>query len=105
MEPFTSDGNCPQCDLSGKNIRVYLNRGDLWECPQCHLQLQTVEEEYLGIGKTRGNGNLTEIKYDSRKMGTRILLREPTFSGVRHLINDESELLDYLSLCNLKSVY
>jgi hypothetical protein len=105
MEPFTSDGNCPQCDLSGKNIRVYLNKGDLWECPECHLQLHTVDEEYLGIDKERGNGKLTTIEYDTRRMGTRILLKDSTFNGDRHLILDESELLDYLSLCNLKSSY
>lgn len=105
MKPFTSDGNCPQCDLSGKYIRLHLNRGDLWECPQCHLQLQTVGDENLGISKIRGNGELSKIEYDTRKMGTRILLREPTFGGERHLIDDESVLLDYLSLCNLKSDY
>jgi hypothetical protein len=105
MEPFTSDGNCPQCDLSGNNIRVYLNKGDLWECPICHLQLQTIGEKDLGIVKARGNGKLTKIEYNFKKMGTRILLREPTFGNERHLIIDESELLDYLALCNLKSDY
>ena len=33
-----SDGYCPECLLDDKKIPMVINRGDLWECPECHLQ-------------------------------------------------------------------
>lgn len=103
MNQLISNGSCPQCDLSGQKYKVYLNKGDLWECPKCHLQLQTIADGYLGIGMERGNGYLKEQEYDSRIMGSRILLRSPLFEGDDRLIKDKSELIDYLKLCTLKS--
>jgi hypothetical protein len=75
MNQLMSNGNCPQCELSGEKHQVYLNRGDLWECPKCHLQLQSIETEFLEIGKERGNGHFSNLENDSVKLGTRILLK------------------------------
>ena len=103
MNQLMSNGNCPQCELSGEKIKVYLNTGDLWECPKCHLQLQTIAKEFLGIGMERGNGHLKYQEYDSVKMGTRILLRNTSFKGDDSIIKNKNELIEYLKLCNSKS--
>lgn len=105
MNQLKSNGVCPQCELSGENHKVYLNRGDLWECPKWHLQLQTIAKEFLGIGMERGNGHFSTLENDSVKLGTRILLRNLSFKGDDRIIKDKNELIDYLKLCNSKIKY
>jgi len=47
--PVITDGHCPQCQLKGESYLIQLNRMDYWECPNCNLQMQMLEKDYLGI--------------------------------------------------------
>lgn len=90
-------GACPECALSGKKIKLQLNRMDYWECSNCNLQLQIASDEHIGILLERGKGLLKETTYDSEKWGDKILVRKPLYQGDDCIFTNENELKDYLN--------
>jgi hypothetical protein len=51
-----ADGYCLQCELDNQQIPMQLNRGDFWECPNCHLQASGNGGRFM-LHRTRGVGD------------------------------------------------
>ncbi|MFZ4789358.1 MAG: hypothetical protein ACOYMW_00335 [Candidatus Competibacteraceae bacterium] len=55
------DGHCPECRLlRGNDEEMWLNRGDFFECPNCHLMVSLREPTMTAILRRRGNGNFRD---------------------------------------------
>lgn len=74
------DGLCPECLLQGQNQELWLNRGDLFECPECHLQISLASGLRAAVLRRRGKGDFVSLSdpYYSAKRHARglILVRE-----------------------------
>ncbi len=51
------DGICPQCLAEGNTVDMWLNSGDLFECPDCALLVAMAPLQRSVILRRRGNGN------------------------------------------------
>jgi rubredoxin len=93
-----SDGYCPQCALDDKQVEMSLNRGDYWECPECHLQAAGGSASFMILRK-RGEGKFQEPRvgataHISGAFLTRQSADEPFDSD--GWFEDEAELRDFL---------
>jgi len=78
------DGFCPECSISGSNEELWLDKGDVFECPECHLLVTLASGMRAVILRRRGNANFkpfTDTHYGARHHATGLLL-------VRENIND-----------------
>lgn len=56
------DGLCTECLSKGMNQELWLNRGDLFECPQCHLQISLASGLRATICRKRGHGKFKSLE-------------------------------------------
>src|SRR5690606_32178652 len=56
MKSIIFSGECPECLIANKNITLYENERNIWECPKCHLQI-IIEKDLATILRSRGNGS------------------------------------------------
>ena len=52
------DGLCPECLSGNVSQEMWLNRGDVFECPRCHLMVSLVSGLRATILRRRGQGHL-----------------------------------------------
>lgn len=101
MEKIINNGQCPECEMKGIKSMTVLNTSDYWECPVCHLQLQLLDDDLMGILNFRGEGKLKDNHYKSEDyIKNRTLLRRPLFDGDDCIIKDEEELQEYINIIN-----
>jgi hypothetical protein len=51
-----NSGFCPECELIGKMIEMFVNQGDIFECPECHLIISLATSGRATILRRRGTG-------------------------------------------------
>lgn len=56
-----NDGLCPQCLLGERSVALVINADDIWECPECRLQLHNCNFFFMAVMRQRGTGNLKNI--------------------------------------------
>jgi hypothetical protein len=56
------DGLCPECLLSNATQEMWLNRGDVFECPQCHLLVSLASGLRAAILRRRGQGHFKSLQ-------------------------------------------
>ena len=61
MFDLVNDGYCPQCMLDDNSVALMINTGDIWECPDCHLQLHNSNFFFMAVMRQRGQGDLKDI--------------------------------------------
>lgn len=104
------DGLCPECLLSNVTQAMWLNRGDLFECPRCHLMISLASSLRATILRRREQENfksLQDIYYcatQHKHIIGRLLCSE---SQTKHYgadgfntIETPEELREYLSKVN-----
>ncbi|MGO9613752.1 MAG: hypothetical protein ACLPX5_12055 [Dissulfurispiraceae bacterium] len=59
------NGYCPECAMKGVVSELWLNEGDLYECPNCNILVCLESDWRATILRRRGNGNFKsrEDKY------------------------------------------
>lgn len=82
---LTNKGFCPQCELEGVETPMFVNTGDLFECPTCHLQVSLATAGRATIIRSRGQGDIRS--YDKKycaiyNMNSMNLSREDPGTGV-----------------------
>lgn len=100
------DGVCPECELGNVIQEMWLNQGDVFECPQCHL-LVSLSGLRAIILRRRGQGHFKSLQdryYCATKHAQGLLLcRE---SKTKHYEADgfdeikSEELREYLKEVN-----
>jgi hypothetical protein len=56
------DGLCPECLLGHVTQAMWLNRGDLFECPECHLMVSLASSLRAAILRRRGQGHFKSLQ-------------------------------------------
>jgi hypothetical protein len=56
------DGLCPECLLRNISQEMWLNRGDVFECPQCHLLVSLASGLRATILRRRGQGHFKSLQ-------------------------------------------
>ena len=91
---FTED-ECPLCP----DVKMRINEDDLFECPDCHMQLATVPMLYAIVLRERGQGRFRPSPHDEGNMSDLALTKavgdgvEPDESGFFASITDVREYL------------
>ena len=101
MFDIFNDGYCPQCLLDSGRNEMILNRGDLWECPLCHLQAHSASMGLFAILGERGEGDLKETKATDQIKGrilTRAIPGEYGFCADSIGFSSEMDFREYLEL-------
>jgi hypothetical protein len=93
------DGNCPACIANGNMYTMHENMtGGYWECPNCTLQATMLNDGFLGIEPTFGQGKLKTLKYDQNRWGELIMIRKSLFKGEQDpMFRSSGELLEYIA--------
>ncbi|MEW6078314.1 MAG: hypothetical protein AB1724_10910 [Thermodesulfobacteriota bacterium] len=99
------DGLCPECLSKDMNKELWLNRGDLFECPQCHLQISLASGLRATICRRRGHGKFKSLedRYYAATNHARglLLVREsltrPYEADGLDTFESAGELINYLS--------
>ncbi len=98
-----TSGFCPECDINGNKTELFINQGDVFECPQCRLLLSLATPGRATILRRRGNGNFkprVPAHGASRHILHVLLSREDPdhhYDSDGSLIRDGGELVAYLS--------
>lgn len=93
-----NDGYCPQCLLDDKRVAVMINAGDIWECPDCHLQMHNCSFFFMAVMRQRGRGDLKNISAVGRIRG-KILTKasiEDEFKADTSGLRDEDDFRSFL---------
>ncbi|OQB73432.1 MAG: hypothetical protein BWX92_03353 [Deltaproteobacteria bacterium ADurb.Bin135] len=64
-----NDGYCPQCLLDSRRVALMINADDIWECPDCNLQLHNCNFFFMAVMRRRGHGDLKNISAVGRVRG------------------------------------
>jgi hypothetical protein len=64
-----NDGYCPQCLLDNRRVALMINADDIWECPDCKLQLHNCNFFFMAVMRRRGHGDLKNISAVGRVRG------------------------------------
>ena len=64
-----NDGYCPQCLLEDKRVELMINADDIWECPECYLQIHNCNFFFMAVMHERGQGDLRNISAVGRVRG------------------------------------
>jgi len=64
-----NDGYCPQCLLDNRRVELMINADDIWECPDCNLQLHNCNFFFMAVMRKRGHGDLKNISSVGRVRG------------------------------------
>lgn len=103
MTELLFDCHCPACMQTNNLVYLSINRGDLYECPECHLMVGLAPLRAVVI-RRRGRGRFRDLAnplYSSRDLGGLLLVRERVDEhyepdGFNHF-RDIAELNEYLS--------
>lgn len=98
------DEHCPACILKGNAVLLHLNKGDIFECPECHLMIALASGSRAVLISRRGTGNFKELanqQYSSKGITGRLLVKEDPksfydpdkFNSFKH----EAELTELIS--------
>ena len=98
------DGFCPECLVKDKMQALWLNKGDVFECPFCHLQISLASGMRATICRRRGRGefkSLKDVHYSATKHAKGLLLVRESLTKLYEAdgfsaIKDADELKDYL---------
>lgn len=98
---LVTSGYCPQCELENKEVAMYRNHGDLFECPTCHLMISLATAGRATIIRNRGQGMIKSFdKYycATSNMTSMNLSREKdnTFESDGSMFTNTDELKEYL---------
>jgi hypothetical protein len=100
------DGSCPECALTGDQVFLSRNAGDILECPKCHLLIAMANLGRAVVCRRRGRGNfcdLSDKRFSSERIRGLLLVREKVDDAYRpdkfNVINDEKELRAYIAEC------
>lgn len=98
------DGLCPECLTKNEMQALWLNTGDVFECPRCHLQISLASGMRATICRERGRGefrSLDDLYYCATRHARGLLLvreslnRQYEADGFS-VIKSMDELSDYL---------
>jgi hypothetical protein len=98
------EGLCPECLAKNEMQVLWLNTGDVFECPRCHLQVSLASGMRATICRRRGRGefrSLDDVQYCAKRHARGLLLarespsRQYEADGF-NVIKDAHELIDYL---------
>lgn len=93
-----NSGNCPKCAFEAMEYKMIINISDYWECPNCHLQIQLVGDNYLGILNEKGNGKFKGVELNPKRFfANKKFLRQPLFDGDKCVLKGENDLANHLS--------
>lgn len=94
-----NDGYCPQCMLNEISVALVINADDIWECPECHLQIHNCNFFFMAVMRQRGTGNLKDVDALAHIRG-KILTKASTedlFKADPSGFKDEDDFRDFLS--------
>jgi len=99
-----TDGYCPECEiLRKKHNEMRLNKGDLFECPECNLMISMASSGRATILRRRGKANFKSLEDPYYKASRHIrninLSREDPeriYESDDTFFKDEDELRSYL---------
>jgi hypothetical protein len=97
-----NDGYCPECELSGKKVKLVLNEDDFWECPVSNLVLSSKSLLYIAILPERGKGRYrTQLTEAPTQVRGQILTKSKTqdfrYADEENYFKNEDELKIYLN--------
>lgn len=98
------DGLCPECLTKNEMQALWLNTGDVFECPRCHLQISLASGMRATICRERGRGefrSLDDLYYCATRHARGLLLVRESLSKQYeadgfNVIKDAHELNAYL---------
>lgn len=93
-----NDGYCPQCALENREVEMLLNRGDYWECPECHLQGRGGGS--LMVLRERGRGDFKSYRLGATEHIVAVLILKQSAGDPYEsdgAFRDEAEFRAYLA--------
>lgn len=95
------DGYCPESQLSGKQVRMRLNRSDFFESEATGLQICVIPGVQAVILNWRGKGEFRETPtYADEEYGGEVLSPQntdkPFFNNPPQIFQNEEELRQYI---------
>lgn len=99
------DGLCPACLMDNALQELWLNQGDVFECPHCHLQISLASGIRATVCRRRGHGEFKSLE-DKYYCATRhakglLLVRESLTSLYEadgfNVFKTSDEFKDYLN--------
>jgi len=59
---YLFDGLCPECLMADVSQEMWLNRGDVFECPRCHLMVSLASSLRATILRRRGQEHFKSLQ-------------------------------------------
>jgi len=94
------NGYCPECAMNGQITDMKLNKNDLWECPEDHLQIAALQVFAIILWQ-RGEGVFREppVYASDTVSGDAVLVESASIwiEPTAELFNSDEDLRQYLS--------